>query len=115
MIFFWGGKLYHLTEEQLERMKPYFPKSHGKPRVDDRKVLSGIIYVLKNGLMWKDAPKEYGPYKTLYNRYVRWSRMGVFNRIFCGLASQDIDDFRILMIDSTHLKAHRTACSLQKK
>ena len=107
--------MYYLTEEQLAKMAPYFPKSHGKPRVDDRKVLSGIIYLLKNGLMWKDAPKEYGPYKTLYNRYVRWSRMGVFNRIFSGLASEDIDDCRILMIDSTYLKAHRTACSLQKK
>lgn len=107
--------MYYLTEEQLAKMAPYFPKSHGKPRVDDRKVLSGIIYVLKNGLMWKDAPKEYGPYKTLYNRYIRWSRMGVFSQIFSGLASENIDDFKILMIDSTHLKAHRTACSLQKK
>ena len=107
--------MYYLTEAQLSQMVSYFPKSHGKPRVDDRKVLSGIIYVLKNGLMWKDAPKEYGPYKTLYNRYIRWSRMGVFSKIFSGLVSEEIDDLRILMIDSTYLKAHRTACSLQKK
>ena len=109
------GELYYLSEEQLEKMKPYFPKSHGKARVCDRKVLSGIIYVLKNGLMWRDAPKEYGSYKTLYNRYYRWSLNGTFERIFKGLASEAVDDFKILMIDSTHLKAHRTACSLQKK
>ena len=107
--------MYYLSTEQIERMQPYFPRSHGKPRVDDRKILSGIIYVLKNGLMWKDAPKEYGSHKTLYNRYYRWSLNGVFKRIFEGLSSDMIEDVKILMIDATHLKAHRTACSLQKK
>jgi len=110
-----GMSLYHLTEEQLEKMQPYFPKSHGVSRVCDRKILSGIIHVLKNGLLWRDAPQEYGSHKTLYNRYYRWSRNGTFKRIFEGLASEMIDDFKILMIDSTHMKAHRTACSLQKK
>lgn len=58
-------------------MRPYFPVSHGIPRTDDHRVLSNIIHVLKNGLRWRDAPSEYGPHKTLYNRFVRWSRMGV--------------------------------------
>ena len=80
-------------------------------RVDDRRVISGIIYVIRNGLQWKDAPREYGPYKTLYNRFVRWSRMGVFNKIFVELAKATPSDKR-LMIDATHLKAHRTAASL---
>ena len=48
---------------------------------------SGIIYVIKNGLQWKDAPREYGPHKTLYNRFVRWSRLGVFDNIFTELAN----------------------------
>jgi transposase len=52
-------------------------------------VISGIIYVIRNGLQWKDAPREYGPHKTLYNRFVRWSRLGVFNRIFAGLAGKE--------------------------
>ena len=55
-------------------------RSHGVPRVDDRRVVSGIIYVIKHGLQWKDAPDEYGPHKALYNRFVRWSRLGVFNK-----------------------------------
>ena len=71
---------------QMERLKPFFPKSHGKPRVDDRRVLSGIIFINRNGLWWCDAPKEYGPHKTLYNRWKRWSDMGVFARIMAGLA-----------------------------
>ena len=69
------SQLFYLSAEQLERIKPFFPRSHGIPRVDDRKVISGIIYVIKHGLQWKDAPREYGPYKTLYNRFLRWSQM----------------------------------------
>jgi len=104
---------YQLAASQFERLKPYFPRSHGVARVDDLRVISGIIYVIRNGLQWKDAPPSYGPYKTLYNRFVRWSRMGVFNRIFEELAGRNQPDR--LMIDATHLKAHRTAASLHKK
>ena len=50
-----------LSERQMARISPYFPLSHGVPRVDDRRVVSGIVYVIRNGLQWKDAPKEYGP------------------------------------------------------
>lgn len=106
--------LLYLSEEQLQKIRPYFPRSHGIPRVDDRRVISGIIYVLKNGLRWKDAPNEYGPYKTLYNRFVRWSKMGIFSKIFSELAKEETKDGR-LMIDATYLKAHRTAASLQQK
>jgi transposase len=102
---------FWLTEAQMERLKPFFPTSRGKPRVDDRRVLSGIIHIQRNGLMWKDAPVEYGPYKTLYNRWVRWSRMGVFARIMTELAAEG-QDTEMVMIDATHLKAHRTASSL---
>ena len=103
-----------LTPAQLRRLSPHFPLSHGVPRVDDRRVLSGIIYVIRNGLQWRDAPAAYGPHKTLYNRFVRWSRMGVFDRIFAALAAEGGPPER-LMVDSTHLKAHRTAASLLKK
>ncbi|MBS1004664.1 transposase [Acetobacter thailandicus] len=70
--------------------------------------------MIRNGLQWKDAPKAYGPHKTLYNRFIRWSRLGVFDRIFTALAEQAGSSKR-LMIDATHLKAHRTAASLLKR
>ena len=105
---------YQLTPAQFERITPYFPLSHGVARVDDLRVISGIVYVIRNGLQWKDAPREYGPHKTLYNRFVRWSRMGVFSRIFAALAGEAGEPDR-LIIDSTHLKAHRTAASLLKR
>ena len=106
--------LFYLSRAQLDRIKPYFPLSHGIPRVDDLRILSGIIYVIKHGLQWKDAPREYGPHKTLYNRVIRWSRLGVFNKIFMELVEKQGNTER-LMIDATYLKAHRTAASLLKK
>lgn len=108
------NQLFYLSVEQLERIKPFFPRSHGISRVDDLRILSRIIYVIMYGLRWKDALREYGPYKTLYNSFVRWSRMGIFTNIFTELAKEADNDGR-LMIDATHLKAHRTAASLLKK
>ncbi len=104
---------FWLTHEQVERLRPHFPKARGKPRVDDRRVLSGIIHVKRNGLRWRDATSDYGPHKTLYNRFVRWSRLGVFARMFRDLAQPGAEG-DTLMMDSTHLKAHRTAASLKK-
>ena len=110
--------LIWLTDEQMERISPYFPLSHGVPRVDDRRIISGIIsgiiFVIRNGLRWRDVPKEYGPHKTIYNRFIRWSEMGVFDRIFSALAGMAKRPKEI-MIDATHLKAHRTAASLLKR
>ncbi len=108
------SNLYWLTDKQMERLRPFFPKSHGRPRVDDRRVLSGIIFINRNGLRWRDAPAEYGPPKTLYNRWKRWSGMGVFARMMAGLAAE-ADVSKTIMIDATFLKAHRTASSLRVK
>src|SRR6056297_4296419 len=77
--------LFWLTDAQMARLEPFFPKSHGKPRVDDKRVLSGIIFINRNGLRWRDAPAAYGPYKTLYNRWKRWSDKGIFARMMAGL------------------------------
>ena len=106
--------LFWLTDEQMERLRPFFPKSHGKPRVDDRRVLSGIVFVNRNGLRWRDAPKDCGPHKTLYNRWKRWGEAGVFTRMMEGMAAADAEP-KTVMIDATYLKAHRTASSLRVK
>ncbi|MGO9232660.1 MAG: IS5 family transposase [Methylocella sp.] len=106
--------LFLLSQAQMRRIKLYFPLLHGIARVDDRRIVSAIVFVIKNGLRWRDAPREYGPHKTIYNRFVRWSRLGVFNKIFAELARNSAKPERI-MIDATHLKAHRTAASLLKK
>ena len=103
-----------LSEAQMRRIEPYFPLSHGIPRLNDRRIISGIIFVIRNGLRWRDAPKEYGPHKTIYNRFIRWSRLDVFSRILAELTARRSKPEQ-LMIDATHLKAHRTAASLLKK
>lgn len=108
------GDLFLLSERQMARIEAYFPLSHGVLRVDDRHVVSGVFYVIRNGLQWKDVPAGYDSHKTLYNRFIRWSRLGGFDRIFAGLAGEGARPGRV-MIDATHLKAHRTAASLLKK
>ena len=106
--------LFLLSRSQMHRVEPFFPRSRGLPRVDDRRVISGIVYVIRHCLQWKDAPRVCGPYKTPHNRFIRWSRLGVFAHIFSALAAR-AGTFDRLMIDAIHLKAHRTAASLLKE
>lgn len=77
--------LFWLTGEQMAKLSPFFPKSHGEPRVDDRRVLSGIILFNRNGLRWRDAPMQYSPHETLCSR---WSENGIFARMMAGLAAE---------------------------
>jgi transposase len=100
---------FWLTKDQFARLKPLLPNdTRGKPRVDDRRVISGIIHVLKSGGRWIDAPDVYGPHKTLYNRFVRWAAKGVWVDIFDILASAGGPSAQVL-IDSSAVKAHRCA------
>ena len=104
------SNLFWLTDEQMTRLEPYLPKSHGKPRVGDWRV-PGIIFINRNGSLWCGASKEYGPHRTLYNRWKPRSEMGVFARIHAGLAAEEREG-KTAMIDATYLKTHRTAASL---
>ena len=100
---------FWLSEEQFERLRPLLPnKVRGVARVDDRRVISGIIHVVKSGGRWVDAPPCYGPRKTLYNRFVRWAGKGVWQDLFIALAGAGGPPAEVL-IDSTHMKAHRCA------
>ncbi len=96
--------LFGLTDAQMARLAPFFPKSHGKPRVDDRRGLSGIMFIHRNGLMWRDAPAAYRPHKTLYSRWKRWSEKGIFARMMVSLAAEHGEE-KTVMIDATYLKA----------
>lgn len=108
--------LYWLTDEQMQRLRPFFPKSHGKPRVDDRRVLSGIVFVNRNRPRWRDAPRDYGPRKALYNRWKRRGEAGVLARMMEGLAAAEAEAKpQTIMIDGTYLKAYRTASSPRVK
>jgi putative transposase len=113
----WAGQggfvitdLFFPSQAQMRRIERYCPRSHGIARVDDRRIVRAIVFGIKNGLRWRDAPAEYGPHKTIYDRFIRWSRLGVFNKIFAALAYKGRKPERV-MIDATHLKAQRTAAS----
>ncbi len=100
---------FWLSDEAWEALSPHLPRGRpGKPRVDDRTVISGILHVLKTGCRWRDVPPVYGPPTTIYNRYNRWSQRRVWQRIFEKMAAAGpIPDE--LSIDSSHVKAHRSA------
>ncbi len=100
---------FWLSDEQWQVIEPHLPMVHtGPERVDDRRVLSGIVHVLQSGCRWRDCPRAYGPYTTIYNRFNRWSRRGVWQQIFSALTGGHGPPGR-LMVDSSTVKAHRSA------
>src|SRR6478735_4105545 len=106
-----GKKLFWLSASEWARVEPHLPRGRpGARRVDDRRVISGIIHMLKTGARWRDCPSEYGPYTTIYNRFNRWSRQGVWEDIFYALTgSNGVVGGVIASLDSMHVKAHRSA------
>ena len=104
------GNFFWFSDEQWAGIEPLLPQdTRGMPRVDDRRVLSGIVHALKSGGRWSDCPEHiYGPKKTLYNRFRRWAERGVWERIFSSLAGVEGLPARLL-IDSSCIKVHRTA------
>ena len=108
------SELEWLSDEAWALIEPHLPKGRpGAPRVDDRRVISGILHVLRSGCRWRDCPSEYGPSTTIYNRYNRWSAQGIWRRLFERLATAgNIPDE--ISIDSTHVKAHRSAAGQKR-
>ncbi len=103
------GRLFWLNDEAWAAIEPHLPKNQsGARRVDDRRVISGILHVLKTGCRWKDCPAEYGPSTTIYNRFNRWSRRQLWSRILEALVARGVLALSA-SIDSSYVKAHRSA------
>jgi transposase len=103
------ANLFWFNDEQWTRIVPHLPVNQpGPERKDDRRVLSGIMHVLKIGCRWEDCPKDYGPHKTIYNRFARWSERGIWQKIFESVAAPD-DVPEQAALDSSHVKVHRCA------
>ena len=101
--------LFWLSDEEWARIEPCLPRGRrGAHRVDDRRVISGIIHMLKTGGRWRDCPAAYGPYTTIYNRFNRWSKQGVWEDVFYVLTGSS-GVIGAAAVDSTHVKAHRSA------
>ncbi len=104
---------YELTDPEWSAIKPFLPnKPRGVPRVNDRRVLNGIFWVLRSGAPWRDLPQAFGPYTTCHNRFVRWRRAGVWERIMNALASAH--DAAVQMIDTSIVRVHRHAACVPR-
>jgi transposase len=99
---------FWLNDAQWAVIEPLLPTNQpGAPRQNDRRIISGIIHVLKIGCRWQDCPAVYGPATTIYNRFNRWAARGIWRKLFAALVTAETDG--VQMIDSTTAKAHRSA------
>lgn len=98
---------FDLSDDEWAFLEPLLPSKRKSARQDDRRVLNGIFYILRTGAPWRDLPERYGPHTTIYNRFNRWSRRGIFKRMFDQLAAKSRDSLHL--IDSSFVKAHRAS------
>ena len=104
---------FDVSEEAWAVIEPLLPRGRGGPkRADDRRVLNGIFYILRTGSPWRDLPKRYGPHRTVYNRYIRWARRGIWIGIFDALATQCED--ALVFIDASIVKAYRASAGSKR-
>ena len=109
---------YELTDEEWEHIRTYIPEeqgnvTRGRPSSDSRTILKGIYWVLRSGAAWRDLPERYGPWQTVYKRFMKWSKEGIFEKTFTDLtADADMQD---ISIDSTCIKAHKASAGAKKE
>lgn len=104
---------YDLTEKEWQAIQPHLPnKSRGVPRVDDRRVLNGIFWVLRSGAFWSDVPERYGPPTTIYNRFNRWRKAGVWDRLMDEITK--LYDGDVQMIDTSIIRVHQHGATAKR-
>ncbi len=110
-----------LSNEQWARLQPFLPpqKPHtGRPAVDHRRIINGILWIDRTGAPWRDLPERYGPWQTVANRFYRWRAAGVWDRIFAAVqqqadAEQQID-WSVQYVDGSSVRAHQHAAGAKK-
>ncbi len=115
-------KRHELSDKQWEQLKPLLPpqkQDTGRPSEDHRKIINGILWRLKTGVSWRDIPERYGPWSTIYSRFFRWKRSGIWDQIFSAILSQEDAqgclDWDTHYVDSTIIRAHQHASGLKKR
>jgi transposase len=112
---------HELTDAQWERLVPLLPPQKaktGRPAEDHRRILNGILWVIRTGAPWRDLPERYGPWSTVYSRFQRWRQAGIWDRLFAAVqrASDAVGalDWEIHYVDSTIVRAHQHAAGAKK-
>ena len=104
---------YELTDLEWRAIEPFLPnKPRGVPRVDDRRVLNGIFWVLRSGARWADLPERYGPPTTIYNRFNRWRKAGVWDRLMDAITR--VHDGDVQMIDTSIVRVHQQGATAKR-
>jgi transposase len=109
---------YELTDGEWALMEPWLPRSpKGRPRLDDRRVLNGIVWKIRSGSAWRDVPARYGPWQSVYTRFRRWALDGTFTRMLAAVqadrhAKADMD--WLVAVDSTLVRAHQHAAGAKR-
>ena len=111
---------YELTDTQWSLIEDLFPKqTMGRPRLNDRRLFNGILWILCSGAPWRDLPERYGKWQTVYSRFRRWEATGLFDRVLerlqIELDERGLVDYATWMIDSTSVRASRAAAGAPKK
>jgi len=104
---------FDLTDFEWGFIAPLLPQnSRGVKRVDDRRVLNGIFFKMRTGIPWRDLPERYGPYTTVYNRFNRWTKAGIWDRLMDVIA--DAHNHDLVMVDGTSVRVHHSAATVKK-
>lgn len=104
---------YDLTEKEWQAIQPHLPnKPRGVPRVDDRRVLNGIFWVVRSGAFWSDLPERYGPPTTIYNRFNRWRKASVWDRLMDEITR--LYDGDVQMIDTSIVRVHQHGATAKR-
>lgn len=104
-----------LTETHYQTISQYLPKPRKPPKYSTRQVVDGILYVLSSGCSWRQLPKEYGNWHTVYTRFKRWSEAGIFGKMIHELHKKKVIDMNVVFLDSTTVRAHQSASGALKK
>ena len=104
-----------LTDTQYAVIKPLLPREYRPPKYSGRQVLNAVLFMLSSGCTWRQLPKEYGHWHTIYTRFKRWSEAGVMDRILQELQKKHIIGLRVTFLDSTTVRAHQAASGARKK
>lgn len=109
------ARRYEIEDKQWEQVKPYLgntPKKTGRPQADNRRLLNGVLWILRTGAPWRDLPEYYGPWQTVYKRFAQWQENGKLKEMFVYVRQNP--DMQDLCIDGTYIKAHRSSAGAKK-